>query len=100
ISCIFARLHRVEWKGYQPYIGITCPKFHRSKVRTGKENNAASYISRSIAQGYIEKPMPESYNLATSVSDEAAIESLLENAGFADPTIEKIGLFSISPTAR
>lgn len=64
------------------------------------KNNAASYISRRIAQEYVEEPVPKSYNLATSMSDVAAIEALLENAGFAKPIIEKVGLFSVSSTAK
>lgn len=64
------------------------------------ENNAASYCSRSIAQSYLEVPLPESYNLATSMSDEAVITPLLEDAGFANISIEKVELFSVSPTAK
>jgi len=64
------------------------------------KNNAASYISRTIAQEYMEDPVPETYNLATSMSDAAANEKLLEHAGFAEPVIEKVGLFSVSATAK
>ncbi|MGN7204144.1 class I SAM-dependent methyltransferase [Pedobacter sp. SAFR-022] len=64
------------------------------------KNNAASYISRTIAQEYVEEPLPKSYNLATSMSDVAAIEALLGDAGFAIPIIEQVGLFSVSPTAK
>jgi len=64
------------------------------------KNNAASYISRSIAQEYIEDSVSETYNLATSMSDAAAIEKLLEHVGFAKPIIEKVGLFSVSATAK
>jgi ubiquinone/menaquinone biosynthesis C-methylase UbiE len=64
------------------------------------KNNAASYISRSIALEYIEEPLPESYNLATSMSDTAAIEELLEHAGFTEPIVEKVALFSVSTTAK
>jgi uncharacterized protein (DUF736 family) len=34
------------------------------------EQNAASYISMSIAKEYLEKPLPAAYSLATSMSDE------------------------------
>jgi ubiquinone/menaquinone biosynthesis C-methylase UbiE len=64
------------------------------------KNNAASYISRSIALEYIEEPLPESYNLATSMSDIAATEQLLEQAGFAEPIVEKVGRFFVSATAK
>ncbi|MBA4167210.1 MAG: methyltransferase domain-containing protein [Chitinophagaceae bacterium] len=64
------------------------------------ENNAASYSSRSIAKKYLEEPLPESYNLATSMSDEAVITPLLQDAGFAKISIEKVELFSVSPTAK
>jgi ubiquinone/menaquinone biosynthesis C-methylase UbiE len=64
------------------------------------EKNAASYCSRSIATKYLEEPMPESYNLATSMSDEAVITPLLEDAGFAKISIEKVALFSVSRTAK
>jgi ubiquinone/menaquinone biosynthesis C-methylase UbiE len=64
------------------------------------EQNAASYISRSIAKEYLEEPLPESYNLATSMSDETVIGQLLQDAGFSKKTIEKVKLFSISPSAK
>ncbi|MEO7523675.1 MAG: methyltransferase domain-containing protein [Ferruginibacter sp.] len=64
------------------------------------ENNAASYTSRSIAKKYLEEPLPESYNLATSMNDETILRPLLQDAGFAKISIEKVGLFSFSPTAK
>jgi ubiquinone/menaquinone biosynthesis C-methylase UbiE len=64
------------------------------------ENNAASYSSRSIAKKYLEEPLPESYNLATSMSDEAVITPLLQDSGFSKISIEKVELFSVSPTAK
>ncbi|HTF29127.1 MAG TPA: methyltransferase domain-containing protein [Flavitalea sp.] len=64
------------------------------------ENNAASYSSRSIAKKYLDDPLPESYNLATSMSDEAIITPLLQNAGFSKMSVEKVGLFSVSTTAK
>jgi ubiquinone/menaquinone biosynthesis C-methylase UbiE len=64
------------------------------------ENNAASYTSRSIAKQYLEEPLPESYNLATSMSDEAVIRPLLQDAGFSKISIEKVEQFSVSPTAK
>ncbi|MEO8402988.1 MAG: methyltransferase domain-containing protein [Chitinophagaceae bacterium] len=64
------------------------------------ENNAASYISRSIAKKYLEEPLSESFNLATSMSDEAVITTLLQNAGFAKISIEQVRLLSATPTAK
>jgi ubiquinone/menaquinone biosynthesis C-methylase UbiE len=64
------------------------------------EQNAASYISRSIAKEYLEEPLPESYNLATSMSDEAVIRPLLQDAGFSKISIEKVEKLSVSPTAK
>jgi ubiquinone/menaquinone biosynthesis C-methylase UbiE len=64
------------------------------------ENNAASYASVSIAKKYLEEPLPDSYNLATSMSDETVITALLQEAGFAKMSIEKVGLQFICPTAK
>lgn len=64
------------------------------------ENNAASYTSRSIAEKYLEGPLPESYNLSTSMNDEALITPLLQEAGFAKISIEKAGLLGVSATAK
>jgi len=64
------------------------------------EKNAASYSSRSIAKKYLEEPLPESCNLTTSMSDEAVITPLLHNAGFSKMSVEKVGLFSVSTTAK
>jgi ubiquinone/menaquinone biosynthesis C-methylase UbiE len=64
------------------------------------EQNAISYIARSIAKEYLEAPLPESYNLATSMSDETVIGQLLQGAGFTKMTIEKVKQFSVSPSAK
>lgn len=64
------------------------------------ENNAASYSARSIAMKYLEEPLPESHNLATSMNNEALITPLLKDAGFAKISIEKVKLFSVSATAK
>jgi ubiquinone/menaquinone biosynthesis C-methylase UbiE len=64
------------------------------------EQNAASYISRSIAKEYLEEPLPESYNLATSMSEETDIRPLLEGAGFSKMSIEKVQLLSVCPSAK
>lgn len=64
------------------------------------EHNAASCTSRSIAEKYLESPLPESYNLAVSMSDEDVIRPLLEEAGFSKISIEKVEQFSVCPTAK
>jgi ubiquinone/menaquinone biosynthesis C-methylase UbiE len=64
------------------------------------ENNTASFTSRSIAKKYLEDPLPDSYNLATSMSDKAIIKSLIKDAGFTKISIEQVELFSISRTSK
>jgi ubiquinone/menaquinone biosynthesis C-methylase UbiE len=64
------------------------------------DQNEASYTSRSIAMEYLEEPVPESSNLATSMSEEVIIRPLLENAGFPKIAIEKVKLLSACPTAK
>jgi len=64
------------------------------------EQNAASYITRSIAKEYLEKPLSESYNLATSMNDETIIKSLLQDAGFSIISIKKVEQLSVSPSAK
>ena len=64
------------------------------------EQNPASCISRSIAQEYLEGPPPASSNLATSMNEESALRSLLQNAGFSTISIEKVAQLSVCPTAK
>ncbi|MBT1688636.1 class I SAM-dependent methyltransferase [Dawidia soli] len=64
------------------------------------EHNAASYTSRLLAEKYLKGPLPESYNQAVSMSDEAAILALLKKAGFAKTYIEKIARPSVCATAK
>jgi ubiquinone/menaquinone biosynthesis C-methylase UbiE len=64
------------------------------------EHNAASYISRSLAEKYLKGPLPESYNLAVSMSDEDVIRPLLVKAEFSKIFIEKVEQFSVCPTAK
>jgi ubiquinone/menaquinone biosynthesis C-methylase UbiE len=64
------------------------------------ENNGASYTSRSAAMKYLEGPLPESYNQATSMHDEAIIRPLLEDAGFSNMSIEKVQKSSVCTTAK
>ena len=62
------------------------------------EHNTVSYISRSLVEKYLESPLPESYNVAVSMSDEDDIRRLLE--GFSKISIEKVEQFSVCPTAK
>jgi ubiquinone/menaquinone biosynthesis C-methylase UbiE len=64
------------------------------------EHNAVSYTSRLLAEKYLKGPLPESYNLAVSMSDDVVIRPLLEKAGFSTISIEKVGQFSVCPTAK
>lgn len=64
------------------------------------ENNEASYAARSIAMKYLDKPLPPSVNLATSMSNEADIKSLLADAGFTHTAIQRVQLQAISKTAK
>ena len=64
------------------------------------EHNEMSYTSRLLAEKYLENPLPESYDLAVSMSEEVAIRSLLEEAGFSRIFIEKVKQFSVCPTAK
>ena len=64
------------------------------------EHNKLSYTSRSLAEKYLKGPLHESYNLAVSMSDDVAIRSLLEVAGFSRTFIEKMEQFSVCPNAK
>lgn len=64
------------------------------------ELNAASYTYRNTALKYLQDPLPESYNLPFSMSDEVIIRSFLQDAGFSKIAIEKVKQVSISPTAK
>jgi ubiquinone/menaquinone biosynthesis C-methylase UbiE len=64
------------------------------------EENAASYTARSIAMQYLDEPVSESGNAATSMSDETAIRQLLHDVGFSKMTIEKVKLSGTSPSAK
>ena len=64
------------------------------------EHNAVSYASRLLAEEYLKGPLPESYNLSVSMSDEVVIRPLIEDAGFSKIIIEKAEQFSVCPTAK
>jgi len=64
------------------------------------ENNPASFTSQCMAKQYLEEPLPASYDLPTSMSDENVIRSLLQDTGFSKLFIEKVKLFSASPSAK
>jgi ubiquinone/menaquinone biosynthesis C-methylase UbiE len=63
-------------------------------------HNAVSYTSRSLAEKYLKGPLPGSYDLAVLMSDEVAIRSLLEKAGFTKIAVEKVEQFSVCSTAK
>jgi SAM-dependent methyltransferase len=86
----FAEVHRVLKPGGQ-FLFTTWDKL---------EKNAASYTSVSVAKKYLEEPLTESDNLATSMSDSAMIGDLLQVAGFMAVSTETVQLFSISRTAE
>jgi len=64
------------------------------------ENNAASYVSTCIAKEYLEEPLPASYDLSTSMSDENVIRSLLQDTGFSKLSVEQLRLLSSCPSAK
>ena len=64
------------------------------------ENNPASFTSQCMAKQYLEEPLPASYDLPTSMSDEMVIRSLLQDAGFSKQSVEKVKLVSAVPSAR
>ncbi len=64
------------------------------------ESNAASYTYLEAAKKYLDGVLPESTNVATSMSDEASIRPLLEQAGFSKITIEKVKKESFCSTAK
>ena len=64
------------------------------------ENNPASYTSRCMAKQYLEEPLPASYDLPTSMSDEIVIRSFLQDSGFSKLAVEKVRLLSATPSAK
>jgi ubiquinone/menaquinone biosynthesis C-methylase UbiE len=64
------------------------------------EHNATSYASLSIAEEYLKGSLPESYDIAVSMSEEAVIKPLLEEAGFSKISIEKVQQFAVCSTAK
>lgn len=64
------------------------------------EQNAASFITRSIAKQYLQEPLPASYAVATSMHDEKMIARLMKEAGFAKYKVEKVKQSSVSPSAK
>jgi ubiquinone/menaquinone biosynthesis C-methylase UbiE len=64
------------------------------------EHNAVSYASRLLAEEYLKAPLPASYNLSVSMSEEAVIRPLVEDAGFSKIWIEKVQQFSVCRTAK
>jgi len=48
----------------------------------------------------LEEPLPSSYDLPTSMSEENVIRFLLQDAGFSKLSVEKVKLLSASPSAK
>jgi ubiquinone/menaquinone biosynthesis C-methylase UbiE len=53
------------------------------------ESIGASYVYRTIAEKYLPQPLPESYDLPTSMHDESVLRELLEETGFSRVVVEK-----------
>jgi ubiquinone/menaquinone biosynthesis C-methylase UbiE len=64
------------------------------------EAAGVSFVYRNIVEKYLGEPLPECYNLPTSMNDESAIEEILRKAGFSKIKIEKVSKSSISNTAK
>lgn len=64
------------------------------------ERNAASHTARSLAEEYLQRPLPASYDVAVSMHNEEEIKQLLKNAGFSKIVIEKVQLYSVCSTAK
>jgi SAM-dependent methyltransferase len=63
------------------------------------QHNGASYTARYMAEQFLGEPLPGSYELATSMSEERAIAASLKNAGFGKVVIEKVSLSAVCATA-
>jgi len=64
------------------------------------EENGASYTSVQVAADYLGAPVPASALTATSMHDEAALKTLMDNAGFTSMQSEKVNLFSETASAQ
>ena len=65
-----------------------------------KLDASASSVYRSIVEKYLGEPLPECYNLPTSMNEESALKKMLRQAGFSKIEIEKVHKSSIINTAR
>ncbi|RYY56395.1 MAG: class I SAM-dependent methyltransferase [Chitinophagaceae bacterium] len=64
------------------------------------EHNPASAIARSIAAPFLDGPLPEQFDVPTSMSDEAGLKVLLTETGLVGIHVEKLQLISGSSTAK
>jgi ubiquinone/menaquinone biosynthesis C-methylase UbiE len=64
------------------------------------ELNGASYVHRKVVKKYLGDPLPESYLLAFSMNNDLEIKQMLQVAGFAEVTVERVDKLAISPTAK
>jgi ubiquinone/menaquinone biosynthesis C-methylase UbiE len=64
------------------------------------EHNGASYVYRTVAKKYLTEPLPERYNLPTSMNDDEEIRRELQLAGFSKIIIERVEKISVSASAK
>ena len=64
------------------------------------EHNGASYVYRMIVEKYLTEPLPETCNLAVSMSDDKAIKKDLQQAGFSKIIIESVDKISENRSAK
>lgn len=75
-----------------------CSEVHRVLRKDGMfvittwdklETIGTSSVYRMIAEKYLPQPLPESYNLPSSMPDESMVRELLKSAGFSRIAVEK-----------
>jgi len=64
------------------------------------EHNAASYVHRMVAKKYLTEPLPETYNLPVSMSDDQEIRKGLQQAGFSKIIVDRVDKISESQSAK
>lgn len=64
------------------------------------EYNMASYVYRTVAAKYIAAPLPETFNLPTSMNNDEEIRKDLQRAGFSSIAIERVSKVAVSPSAK
>lgn len=64
------------------------------------ESIGPSHVYRKIAKKYLTEPLPKSYDLPFSMSDELAIKEMVQEAGFSKILIEKVSKQAINNTSK